>query len=375
MLCCLPKFIFRYYLAPVLKGRPRKKRTTKDLTCKVQERGGKYRRKIETISQDNVVGRPPLPESDSSDENQTDTSEDSTVGSHELPCPPKLVSSVNEVKEEKDEKMGLAETNQGVIRAVKQSSLVEVKPTAIPPVPKLVKIEPKPEAKVYESFRRPVPESTPVSVCCMENNIMTSSTKASVISSTYHADGAIQKSPYRPITMPTHENARIPHETQSEEAKTRTSSDVLLAASLTKDKLANVPVSVSSNNRTLLSHAGTISTNRHIQSRISAIVSTSKEKATRSLVATSPSELGTERHLECRNDLKQTFKRKRGRPPGKSTKYLKVQDMKLADQTPTRVNPLPQVEIDVSRVQVKTELITSLAEESIADDIQSSVEV
>ena len=115
-----------HILAPVLKGRPRKKKVGKSTTLKEQIK------EQQNVGVEEHVGN----EAESSDDNNTDTSDENSI--QELPCPPKLVSGVKEEKQ------------SGVIRCVKEDS----KSATIPPVPKLVKIKVK-EAAAYSRSSQP----------------------------------------------------------------------------------------------------------------------------------------------------------------------------------------------------------------------------
>ena len=331
---------------------------------------GKYRRRGSATARDNRISRRPSPETESSDENQTDTSEESMLGGvHELPCPPRLVSAV------KEEKPVLKEINQSVIRSVKQSSMIDEESAVIPPIPKLVKIEPKATdgtTTAYKRLQEPALGPAPLSVCRVENvampRIEASCTKASVISSTYMATaGAHRKPMFVPIKIRPQENAS--RETQSRVVHVRVSGDVQsIAPSPASQK--TVPASVQP---ALVSRA-TITTNRNIQPRMSAIVcATREDAAARGVVEDLPGDVGaSEQSSENHADLKQNMKRRRGRRPGKSVKYIKI-DGGVASED-RAMTPLQQVEVNVSGEQVNGEPASPVKDTTIVDS-KSSPEV
>ena len=212
-------------------------------------------------------------EAESSDENQTDTSETSSV--QELPCPPKLVSSIKEEK------------RLCVIRSVKQ----ENKPTLIPPVPKLVKIE-LTEPVPYDHYSEPN----------LDNHLSSRQINKSSPSEVLYSTSVIASSHYKVD----HDKRRLPVTTQPHENYIVVENDC--------------PASIHASR---VSHAATITTNHHIQPRMSTIMSTGL--ATQGEVTKN---LGTSDENEARTE--QPLKRKRGRPPGKTTKFLKSCEVKIA---------------------------------------------
>lgn len=107
------------YLAPVFKGRPRKRKISKQIFLRE-----------EVEASDACVEQSLVNEADSSDDNLTDTASDTGSVNVKLPCLPRLVAGVKN-----DSKYN------SVITHMKQ----ERKP--IPPVPKLIKIETKNSAE------------------------------------------------------------------------------------------------------------------------------------------------------------------------------------------------------------------------------------
>lgn len=117
-----------------------------------------------------------------------------------------------------------------------------------------------------------------------------------------------------------------------------------------KDCPASLPASV---HASLVSHAATITTNHHIQPRMSTIMSTAL--ATQGEVTQN---LGTSDGDERRAE--QPLKRKRGRPPGKSNKCLKSPEVKIAPKTVED----DQVQIKVEDEYVYTETLMECEEYS-----------
>jgi hypothetical protein len=250
-----------FILAPVLKGRPRKKKASKSTASKEEL---KVQENIAT------VGQEVLNEAESSDDNHTDTSEASSI--QELPCPPKLVTKV------KEEKL------TSVIRSVKHES----KSVEIPPVPKLVKIEPK-EPIPYGRYADP---------------------------SSMHTDHHTDEN--TPLKVPYH-SSTIASSQNTDDRRMKQASFI----TQTREKSIKIEKDLPTNiHATLVSRAATITTNHHVQPRMSTIMSTTL--ATQGEVTQN---LGTSDGNVARAE--QPLKRKRGRPPGKSNKCLKSSEMKV----------------------------------------------
>ncbi|XP_028391433.1 uncharacterized protein LOC114516216 [Dendronephthya gigantea] len=277
----LTKFdMFCQNKAPVLKGRPRKKKMSKRT---VSKDGTKQNTANVDQQTANAV--------ESSDDNQTDTSETSSV--QELPCPPKLVANI---KEEKPFEIG-------VIRSVKQEN--DCKLLAIPPVPRLVKIEreePSPNGQ-FRPFTEPaMMYSGQISSHHMEKTDPLKMLPSSSVISSGQCEFNGQTTREKCIEVTVDENCSL-------------GSSATIHPSL-------------------VSHAATITTNHHIQPRMSTII--------RTPIATQEEATKNEARVE------QPLKRKRGRPPGKSNKCLKLSEMKIAPKTSL---------IDDDEVQIKIEII------------------
>lgn len=234
------------------------------------------------------VDQQPSNAAESSDDNQTDTSETSSV--LELPCPPKLVANNKEEKR----------LEIGVIRSVKQEN--DCKPLAIPPVPRLVKIE-REEPIANGQFR---PNTEPALMYSGSSHRMEQNS---------------------PIKMPLSSSVISSSQCRFEGQTTFTTREKCSEVTVDKDSSASIHSS-------LVSHAATITTNHHIQPRMSTII--------RAPIVTQGEATKNEAKVE------QPLKRKRGRPPGKSNKCLKLSEMKIAPKTSL---------IDDDEVQIKIEII------------------
>jgi hypothetical protein len=184
----------------------------------------------------------------------------------------------------------------GVIRSVKQDG----KPAEIPPVPKLVKIEPG----VSTSYRRYSEPSLMYTDQTSDHHI-----EEDIPLKVPYSSSTIASSQYRDNGK----TNRVTFTTQTREK----------CINVDKDCHTKLPASI---HATLVSHAATITTNHHVQPRMSTIMSTAH--ATQGEVTQN---LGTSDGNEARAE--QPLKRKRGRPPGKSNKCLKSYDMKIAGKT------------------------------------------
>ena len=179
----------------------------------------------------------------------------------------------------------------------------------IPPVPKLVKIEPK-EPIPFGRYSEPnVIYTDQISDRHTNKNIplKVPYSSSTIVSSQYREDRG---------------KNQVSFVTQAREKCNKVEKDcpVNLPANLP----ANIHVSHAAT--IIVSHAATITTNHHIQPRMSTIMCTTlatKAEVTQN-VATSD---GNEARAE------QPLKRKRGRPPGKSNKCLKPTEMKIAPKT------------------------------------------
>ena len=250
------------YLAPVLKGRPRKKKVNKSTTSKEEIKVQ------QNVSVEEQVGN----EAESSDDNHTDTSDENSI--QELPCPPKLVSSLKEEKQ------------PGVIRSVIQ----DTKPATIPPVPKLVKIEVK-ESQAYSRYT--------------QSDVMyTGQMPAHKIEK-----NKALKVPY-PSSVITSSKYRDDEQTGSASFMPQTRENCILVDD-------DFPASI---HASLVTRAPAITVN-HIQPRMSTIMSTTL--ATQGEVTQN---LKTSDGNDIRGE--QPLKRKRGRPSGKSNKCLKSSEVK-----------------------------------------------
>ena len=217
------------------------------------------------------------------------------------------------------------EMSTGVIRSVKHASEFDSKPLPIPPIPKLVKIEPKdPDATHFRNQTKsgaPLVYTTQTADYAPEKSIpIRVSLSGSVIStSQYRDDGRTHVS-----------RATLTH-------------NVGKCEQVPVDKV-DCPASAST---TLVSRASTITTYNNIQPRMSTIVSTTlatQGEVTANLMTSELSRPGDELSTE------QPLKRRRGRPPGKSKKSSKVAEMQ--NIAPKRETPLLEVD---DGVQVKIE--------------------
>lgn len=224
------------------------------------------------------VAEPALQETDSSDGNHTDVSEASS--NQDLPCPPKLITNI---KEEKP---------IGVIRTVKEVSL---KPAAIPPVPKLVKIE-QTQSISYGTFTESrLMHANQISGCQKETNIpLNVRFSGNLIASSQNRVAIVRQ---------------------------------------TRENHSSVSIKPP-----LVSHARTVTTGHHAQPQMSTIITNTI--SARGEAAPKPR---TSNENEAGNE--QPLKRKRGRPPGKSNKCLKSSEI-------VRIAPKP---VEVDQVHVKVE--------------------
>lgn len=256
-----------YILAPVLKGRPRKKKVSKSTSSKEEIK----------VQQNVSVEEQPGNEAESSDDNHTDTSDENSI--QELPYPPKLVSNLKEEKQ------------PGVIRSVIQ----DTKPAAIPPVPKLVKIEAK-EPPAYGRY-----------------------TKPDVMYTGQMSDHKIEKSKPLKVSYPssviTSSKYRDDEPTGGASFTPQAREKCIL---VDDDFPASIHVS-------LVTRAPAITVN-HMQPRMSTIMS-----ATLATQGEVTQNVKTSDGNDSRGE--QPLKRKRGRPSGKANKCLKSSEVKLIPKT------------------------------------------
>lgn len=278
-----------------------------------------------------VVCEQPSNEADSSDDNQTDTSETSSIGGQEPPCLPKLVK----------EEPAIPETSKGVIRTVKQASEYVSKPSAIPPIPKLVKIEPKEANTVpYRHFQH---YTEPGVSLLNTNQTSRYNTDKNIPLKMSFSSSVISTSPCRDVGRSRDSGTRVTYTTQS--------CKVEQGSKISEQETSPTYVHASCHeNTSLVSRATTVIPNHNMQPRMSTIVSVplaTKGEVTKNLRTCGLSRPGNEAKAE------QPLKRKRGRPPGKSNKVLKLAEVKIAPKKETSL-----VEVNGMDDQIHVEIET-----------------
>ena len=275
-----------------------------------------------------------------------------------MPCPPKLVSTM------KEKPTVVLEVNQGVIRSVKHAG-------AVPPIPKLVKIEPQTTSHAvsmtsFQQFHQPqvkvetMSHSNAVPICRMENTSATKmstpakiSANSSVISSSYYnTNMKLSTSSYQSKNnASSFESQRSTYEAQARVSRVLPVQSLPIATSHATSRATSRASALPPTRVPLVT--GTTTTNQTIRPRMSAIVSTAREQdrllpaVTNDVRGVENNDVNSARHSECPNDVKPPLKRRRGRPPGKSTKYIKVQGGKNElQQVVPKPSPLRPVEMN-----------------------------